>query len=387
MSFVLTGHRVAGFATAATWWHGWSRMRWMHLGAVAIASLLMTVISGSIWVDKLDKPGVWRVMIFDFIGSALLFGITMLAWVAATYQAPSHGPARTRRLAWAVVVAAVISAAITVPMMSTLGVHELVWSLLGSMKKELPPLWLAMIGHTTIYATFSFLFVAVAEVLLRRRSTTSALQATQRAQATIAREVLESRLAAMQAQVEPQFLFDSLVDIETLYRQDAARAANDLDRLITYLRVALPRLREPGSTIEAEIDLVHAYLAVVTSLHGGRPALSVTLPDECRCARFYPMLLLPLLQRAVRQPSGQLPETIKIGISRIESQIVIVLRFGLPDQCDDDPELVRVRERLTGLFGRAATLECDQIGEITQITMRVPAADASVKPAASPVPQ
>ena len=64
------------------------------------------------------------------------------------------------------------------------------------------------------YATFSFLFVAVAEVLRRRRSTTSALQATQRAQATMAREVLESRLAAMQAQVEPQFLFDSLVDIE-----------------------------------------------------------------------------------------------------------------------------------------------------------------------------
>ena len=77
-------------------------------------------------------------------------------------------------------------------------------------------------------------------------------------------------------------------------------AADDLDRLITYLRVALPRLREPGSTIEAEIELVKAYLAVVTSLHDGRPALSVTLPDDCRCARFYPMLLLPLLQRAVQ---------------------------------------------------------------------------------------
>ena len=83
------------------------------------------------------------------------------------------------------------------------------------------------------------------------------------------------------------------------------RGAQDLDRLITYLRVALPRLREAGSTIEAEIELVKAYLAVVTSLHGGRPALYVTLPDDCRDARFYPMLLLPLVQRAVRQPSGE----------------------------------------------------------------------------------
>jgi len=191
--------------------------------------------------------------------------------------------------------------------------------------------------------------------------------------------VLDSRLAAMQAQVEPQFRFDSLVDIETLYQKDASRAADDLDRLITYLRVALPRLREPGSTISAEIELVQAYLGVVTSLHAGRPVLSVTLPEECRYARFYPMLLLPLLQRAVRHPSGVMPESIKIGISRIEDQIVIVLRFDLRDHCTEDPELARVRERLTGLFGARASLACEQMSDVTQITMRVPAAGAAKK--------
>ncbi|HVG04321.1 MAG TPA: histidine kinase [Burkholderiaceae bacterium] len=375
MSFVLTGDRASGATALAAWWHAWSRMGWSHLAAVMVASLLMTVISGSIWIDKLDKPGVAQVMVFDFVGSVLLFGITLLAWVAATQEAPDHGPARRRRLAWAIVVAALLSAAIAVPAMSALGIHELVWSLLNSKKKEVPPLLLSMIGHTTIYATFSFLFVAVAEVMQRRRSTTTALQATQRAQATIAREVLESRLAAMQAQVEPQFLFESLVDIETLYRRDASRAADDLDRLISYLRVALPRLRETGSTVEAEIELVQAYLAVVTSLHGGRPTLSITLPDDCRSARFYPMLLLPLLQRAVRQPS--MPESIKIGISRIGSQIAIVLRFALPSHCDDDPELLRVRERLAGLFGAAASLDCHHLGGVTQVTMRVPAAPVS----------
>lgn len=378
MSVVLTGSRASGIAGAARWWQAWTRMGWVHLGAVVLASLLMTVISGSIFVDKLGKPGVAQVMAFDFVGSLLLFGLTMLAWVAATHQTPAYGVVRTRRLTWAIVIASILSAAIAVPAMSALGVHELVWALMGSeKKKELPPLWLALAGHTTIDATFSFLFVAVAEVLQRRRSTTNALQATQRAQATIAREVLESRLAAMQAQVEPQFLFESLVDIETLYQRDAQRAAEDLDRLIAYLRVALPRLRESGSTIEAEVELVQAYLGVVTSLHDGRPALSVTLPEDCRGARFYPMLLLPLLQRAVRQPS--MPESIKIGISRISGQIVIVIRFALPDHCGDDPELVRVRERLAGLFGAAASLDCERIGGVTQITMRVPAAQPTTR--------
>jgi hypothetical protein len=374
MSVVLTGQRSAPVVTMAAWWSAWSRMGWAHLVAVLMASLLMTVVDASIWVDKLDKPGVAKVLAFGLANSVLLFGVTMLAWVAAAYDSPAGGPARTWRLVWVVVASAALTAAITVPTADAIGLQELVWSLVDNKKRELPPMWLALVGHATVYSTLSFLFVAVAEVLHRRSATTSALQATQRAQARIAREVLESRLAAMQAQVEPQFLFDSLVDIETLYRQDAHRAASDLDRLINYLRVALPRLREPGSTIEAEIQLVQAYLAVVTSLHGGRPTLSVTLPDDCRCARFYPMLLLPLLQRAVRHPSGHMPESIKIGITRIGSQVAIVLRFTLPDHCDDDPELLRVRERLAGLFGVAASLDCEQIGEITQITMRVPAA-------------
>ncbi len=240
-------------------------------------------------------------------------------------------------------------------------------------------MWLVYVGATLQYSLYAFLFIAAAEVLRRRTGTQLAFQSAQREQAAIAREVLESRLTAMQAQVEPQFLFDSLVDIEELYRKDPSRAATDLDRLITYLRVALPRLREPGSTIEAEIELVRAYLAVVTSLHEGHPALTVTLPDDCRGALFYPMLLLPLLQRAVRHPSGALPESINIGISRVGSQIAIVLRFALPDHCDDDPELARVRERLTGLFGAAASLECEELSGTTQITMRIPAAESAAR--------
>ena len=183
------------------------------------------------------------------------------------------------------------------------------------------------------------MFIAAAQNVRQRSATQRAVLSAQRAQATIAREVLEARLIAMQAQVEPRFLFDSLVDIETLYRRNAPQAAEDLDRLITYLRVALPRLRAAGSTIEAEIDLVKAYLAVVTSLHAGRPALSVMLPDDCRS----PALLSDVVpapgaasgQAAVRRAAG----SISVGISRIDDQVVTVLRFDDAAGCADDAEL------------------------------------------------
>jgi hypothetical protein len=95
MSVVLTGQRSALVVTMAAWWSAWSRMGWAHLVAVLMASLLMTVVDASIWVDKLDKPGVAKVLAFGLANSMLLFGVTMLAWVAAAYDSPAGEPGST----------------------------------------------------------------------------------------------------------------------------------------------------------------------------------------------------------------------------------------------------------------------------------------------------
>ncbi len=137
--------------------------------------------------------------------------------------------------------------------------------------------------------------------------------------------------------------------------------------------MALPRLREPGSTVGAELDLVRAYLAVVTSLHGGRPTLTVTVGEPCSAARFYPMLLLPLIQRAVRGQDEALPESIRIGVQQAGNEVVIVTRIECAGGCDEDFELARVRDRLAGLYGDRARLECVELdSNTTQFTLRVP---------------
>ena len=107
--------------------------------------------------------------------------------------------------------------------MNAAGIPEIWYELMGK-KRPVPPLWLGILGNTVHLALFAALFVLVAEVLQRRSATNAAILAARREQAAVAHEVLESRLAAMQAQVEPQFLFNSLVGIEALYRKDATRA-------------------------------------------------------------------------------------------------------------------------------------------------------------------
>jgi LytS/YehU family sensor histidine kinase len=90
------------------------------------------------------------------------------------------------------------------------------------------------------------------------------------------------------------------------------------------------------------------------------------------------MLLLPLIQRAARHPSGVLPDSIEIDVRREPGQTVIALRIALAGGCADDPELARVRERLAGLYGDAATLECVETGgDSTELTLRIPADGAA----------
>ena len=355
----------------AAWTHAWSTMGKRHLAAWLLSSAAMSVVDLTAVVDKLQKPGISLIMAWDLSVSLILFGAALLAWVAAMEGAPVSGRERNVRAAWAIVVSAIVAASIAVPLMRVLELDKLWWELSGKTKPQ-PHLALVVFGNVIHFMTWSAFFIIAAEVIHRRRLTNEAIRAAQRDQAGLARDVLESRLAAMQAQVEPQFLFDTLVDIEQLYQRDTARAADNLDRLITYLRVALPRLREAGSTMAAEIELVKAYLEVVRSVHDGSPALTVTLADDCSEARFYPMLLLPLIQRAVRGGMHRMPASIRIAVQRAGDDIVVVLRIAAAGGCAEDPEIARVRERLAGLYGSKASLDCLELpGDTTQLTLRI----------------
>ena len=71
------------------------------------------------------------------------------------------------------------------------------------------------------------------------------LRGVQLDHAEMEKRLLESRLAAMQAQVEPGFLRQTLEGVERMYETDARTADRMLQDLITYLRAAIPKM--PGN--------------------------------------------------------------------------------------------------------------------------------------------
>ncbi len=63
----------------------------------------------------------------------------------------------------------------------------------------------------------------------------------------------EAHLQALQAQVEPHFLFNTLAHVKWLYRRDAESGRRMLDRLVDYLHGALPQVRQSITTLEQEL--------------------------------------------------------------------------------------------------------------------------------------
>ncbi len=350
--------------------HAWNALRslcWRETGWFVLLGGLL----GGMNLITLSDPSVGtinvRTMIAGTIGPMVCSLLLLMAWLPADRSA-SDSPFRVHRLVAAVVIATALSA-LLVPLLLRLLELPTAMELAYQRKNKAPPGWLAMFLADSLATLIpSSLAVAVLEMAGRHRRSELAVSTALDEHARLARATLESRLAAMQAQVEPRLLFDVLVDIERLYGEEPASAApadratavTQMDRLITYLRVALPKLREAGSTIAAEVDLLTSYLDLVQGMHGGQPRFVARVPPELSSLTFHPMLLLPLIQRALRSQAS-LPHQIELEVSAQLKRLRLVLTIAAPALCQDDDELQRLRERLQVLYAGRASLQCEDL--------------------------
>lgn len=227
-----------------------------------------------------------------------------------------------------------------------------------------PPDWV-FVGHSlgfnlVICSCASFGYFHHRRTLRRM----AALHKTQFERARLARQAFEARLQAMQARVEPQFLFNTLTQVERLYESNAKLADGMLDDLIVYLRAALPQLRETASTVAREIELARAYVNVVQARKDNRLALKVLLARDGSDARFPPMILLPLIEHSIvhRMAPLKAGDAISIGTRIANGNLCLsVADPGARSLSHDaaNAALHGIRERLAALYGTTASLILD----------------------------
>jgi len=125
-------------------------------------------------------------------------------------------------------------------------------------------------------------------------------QARQNEQIAAAGRLLaEARLRALQAQIEPHFLYNTLANVVSLIGPQPERARHMLERFIDYLRASLAASRQEQSTLGAEADMIRAYLDVLAVRMGERLRTAIEVPDGLRAVAIAPMLLQPLVENAI----------------------------------------------------------------------------------------
>jgi glucose-6-phosphate-specific signal transduction histidine kinase len=190
-----------------------------------------------------------------------------------------------------------------------------------------------------------------------------ALHRAELARIDLDRQLAEAHLQVLQAQIEPHFLFNTLAHIRLLYQSDPPLADRVLDNLMRYLAVALPRMRELGSTLGAELDLVEAYLGVQQIRMGARLAFEFDVSESLRALPVPPMMLLTLAENAIKHGLSPLPEggSIRVAAAMDGERLILEVAdtgrgFALSSDTGTGTGLANVRARLAALYGDDATL-------------------------------
>ena len=221
-----------------------------------------------------------------------------------------------------------------------------------------------------------------------------AAQAVETAESeSLRRQVVEARMAAMQAQVEPHFLFNTLASIDHLIEVDPKRASQMQKNLIALLRASMPTMREAngdsangGSArdLGRELAVIRPYLEILKVRMEERLATEIDVPDGLLSAEFPAMMVQTLVENAIKHGLEPKPEggklTLKAEIVHGRLFVTVAdtgLGFGRAASSGKTAGtgvgLANIRERLQLLYGNKASITIiENPGGGTRVTLAVP---------------
>jgi len=189
--------------------------------------------------------------------------------------------------------------------------------------------------------------------------------------------VAEARIQALQARIRPHFLYNSINAVLSLIRSEPRRAERALEDMADLFRVLMADNRTLVP-IEKEVELARQYLAIESIRLGDR--LRVTwrtdgLPGD---ALVPPLLLQPLVEKAVRHGIASMLDggTISIAATADDGALRIVVENPAdPDRVQQRGEgigLQNARGRLAAISGGRATLNANENDGRYCVTIEVP---------------
>ena len=184
------------------------------------------------------------------------------------------------------------------------------------------------------------------------------------------KHLAQAKLQALQMQLNPHFLFNTLHAISSLMHKDVEAADRMISRLSELLRAALESTDTQEVTLDEELDFLERYLEIEQTRFGPRLTVRMTIAPDTRRARVPNLVLQPLVENAIRhgiEPHAK-PGQLELRAQRVDGNLVLQVQdngAGLP--ADRPPAegvgLSNTRARLQQMYGKAHRLEFRNVRE------------------------
>ncbi|HLJ46490.1 MAG TPA: histidine kinase [Bryobacteraceae bacterium] len=174
-------------------------------------------------------------------------------------------------------------------------------------------------------------------------------------------QLAKAQLQALQMQLHPHFLFNTLNSISALVRNDPEIADEMIQRLGDFLRITLEHASVTDLPLSEELEFVSCYLQIEEVRFSDRLKTSLDIAPDTRNVRVPKLILQPLVENAIRHGIANRPSAGRIDITarRVDGHLRIVVRDdgpGIPGPPKTGIGLGNTQERLKQLYGDAHRL-------------------------------
>ncbi|WP_416758693.1 sensor histidine kinase [Roseateles sp. So40a] len=329
-----------------------------NLRMIAAAFYFCLAMAGArslTWLTSDDGVSDWLLEWLRFTRQTLLTALSILAALALAEALLARTASR-----WPVALRAVaIAAGATVGTLLRYKVANL-----GA--PEEPLHWDWVLSTTLLWLVLGSFFAALLHGLREERGAQARLAALSRQHDTLQAQQMEAQFSALNAQIEPHFLFNTLANVKRLYETAPERGRDMMTSLIAYLRAALPSMRQGTSTLGQELELARSYLTILQLRMGERLRFDIEADAALFSTPLPPMVLPTLVENAIKHGLSPLPEGGRIDIlARREPDgraLVLEVRDtgqGFAASGGSGVGLANTRARLMAMFGRDACLELE----------------------------
>jgi two-component system, LytTR family, sensor kinase len=176
----------------------------------------------------------------------------------------------------------------------------------------------------------------------------------------------EAQLQALQRQLHPHFLFNTLNAISALMHRDVHAADRMLVRLSDLLRMALDRRGAQEVPLTNDLEFLGKYLEIEQARFGDRLGVRFDIDPETLDALVPNLLLQPLVENSVRHAVAARSEGVLVEVVARRAGDVLELKVrdngpGLPkERAPSAPRglgLANTRSRLEHLYGASQHLQ------------------------------